>query len=182
MCKRLNVPHICRILFTNLFTKLNDVMTNRISADLTEADRLRCQQLLADAKALLPFLITLEPNERKAKRNLGQGGVGFVRECLNAARQHPDTLPGTFVVEEFDRDVRLLESLDPIAAKLNELHQLLTDPRQRLGQEALDQAGVVYDAVKSHSKRHSDLKPLLLRLSDFYKRSTSAAGAQKAKQ
>ncbi|MFN0034199.1 MAG: hypothetical protein ACKVUS_03970 [Saprospiraceae bacterium] len=154
-------------------------MTNRISAELAEADRLRCLQLIADLKTALPFLITLEPNERKAKRNLGQGSVGYVRECLNAAQQHPEVLPNAFSVAEFEKDVRLMESLEPLTAKLNELSQMLTDTRQRLGQESLDQAGVLYDAVKAHTKRSSDLKPLMLRLKDFYKRSASVSTEKK---
>jgi hypothetical protein len=124
-------------------------------------------------------LLILAPNERRAKRSLGQSGVGYVRECLNAAQQHPEMLPSVFNVSEFEKDVRLLESMEPLTAKLNELSQMFADTRMRLGQEALEQAGVVYDAVKTHTKRNNDLKPLESRLKEFYKRS-SATPVQKS--
>lgn len=113
------------------------------------------------------------------KRRLGMAGVGYVRECLNAAHQHPDVLPATFDVAEFEKDIRLIESLEPLMTKLNELAQMLNDTRLRLGQEAMDQAGVVYDSVKLHAKRNSELNQLVAQLKGFHQRKPGEALAKR---
>ncbi|MCI1190177.1 hypothetical protein MON38_22350 [Hymenobacter sp. DH14] len=84
---------------------------NRISETLSAADAKKVTDLLRQAEALLPFLITLQPEESRSLRNIGFDGVPFAKAALEATRANLDFTRRSFDLAEFEKDVDLMDAL-----------------------------------------------------------------------
>lgn len=125
---------------------------NRISAQLTDADRAAVLAAINTIREKLPFLIDLSPEERKGLPRLGDKSLAFVAQALELATQNPDILPRSFDVEEFRKDVELLNALRPIATAFTQLQELLDDTYVEVGSEAYSSGLLVYQYARSSNK------------------------------
>ena len=91
---------------------------NRISETLSPADAKKVLGLLRQAEALLPFLVTLQPEESRRLRNIGFDGIPFAQAALDAVRGSQDFTRRSFDLPEFEKDVALMDSLRGIQAVL----------------------------------------------------------------
>ncbi len=94
---------------------------NLISARLAVADRAAVPDAIQTIRTKLPFLIDLTPEERKSLPRLGDRSHAFVSKALELATQNYDILPRSFDVEEFRKDVELLDALRPILTAFTQL-------------------------------------------------------------
>ena len=122
---------------------------NRVSASLSDAD---CEAVLAAVQTIrqkLPFLVDLTPEERHKLPKMGDTGRAFVERALTVAAQNPDILPRSFDAEEFRRDAELLASLQPVAAALGQLYELVDDTMLEVSGEAYASALAVYNYARA---------------------------------
>jgi hypothetical protein len=125
------------------------MVTNQISATLTQADRDAALAAIATLKEKLPFLIDLTPEERKALPKMGDKSRAFVSKALEVATQNPDFLPRSFDLEEMRKDVQLFEAMYPIVVALTQLQELVDDTCLAVGSEAYAAALQVYNYAKA---------------------------------
>jgi hypothetical protein len=122
---------------------------NRVSASLPAADREAVMAAVQTIRQKLPFLVDLSPEERRKLPKMGDKGRAFVERALTVATQNPDILPRSFDVDEFRRDAELLAALEPLAAALGQLNELLDDTLLEVSGEAYASALAVYGYARA---------------------------------
>jgi len=128
------------------------MMTNQISATLTQTDRDAALAAIATLKEKLPFLIDLTTEERRSLPKMGDKSRAFVGKALEVARQNPDFLPRSFDLDEMKRDVDLFESMYPIFLALTQLQELVDDTVVAVGSDAYAAALLIYNFAKASGK------------------------------
>lgn len=121
---------------------------NRISETLTAADAKKIVDFLHQAEALLPFLITLQPEESKGLRNIGFDGVPFAQAALDAVRASVDFTRRSFDLPEFEKDVALMDGLRGIRAVLGPLAQKVEDTYRLAGADVMVTADDIYEDLR----------------------------------
>ncbi|WP_193196165.1 hypothetical protein [Nostoc sp. MG11] len=121
---------------------------NRISANLSQTDRLQVMQAITTIREKLPFLIDLTAEERKSLPKLGDKSRAFVSKALEVATQNPDFLPRSFELDEMRRYVELFDALYPVLLSLTQLQELVDDTLIATGSEAYTAALAVYNYAK----------------------------------
>lgn len=123
-------------------------MENRINATLSVADRDKVLDLIAQIRALLPFLIDLSPDERQSLPKMGDKSRAFVQQALQLAEQDDSYLPRSFDVAEMKNDVELTDGLYPIMLALAQLSEFVADTYTLVGSEAYTGGLVIYQSAK----------------------------------
>lgn len=145
-------------------------MANRISAEYPTDAQTAVSDVMKQLHQHLNFLVTLGPADRRAKQNMGSYSLGYARECLSSALIHPEMLPGTFDIHEFEKDVALYSNLQFAAAELNSFAQRVNDTLVLLGQEMMEQSNFVYHQSKLAASRDNRYKPACDRMAERYSR------------
>ena len=127
-------------------------MENRIDATLEAAKRDQILDLIAQVRAILPFLIDLTPEERQALPKMGDKSRAFVSQALQLALQDDTYLPRSFDVAEMQRDVELAEAIFPIMVALKQLSEFVDDTYVQIGSEAYTAALVVYQSARRNGQ------------------------------
>ena len=123
--------------------------TNRINATLPQESADAVMAAIAKIQDLLPFLIDLTPDERKAMAKFGEKNRSFVVKAEAIAVQHPEILPRGFVLDDMKTDIRLVEQLYPIQIALADLLGRVEDSFYAAGSEAYTAALQVYSYAKA---------------------------------
>ena len=151
---------------------------NRISATLTAADAKKIVEALHQVEALLPFLITLQPEESKGLRNIGFDGIPFAQAALDAVRASVDFTRRSFDLAEFEKDVALMDGLRGIRAVLGPLAQKVEDTYRLVGADVMVTADDVYEDLRKDNGATAAVQaPLQI----MKKRYAQRLGAAKAK-
>ncbi len=127
-------------------------MQNRIDAVLTVTNRDQVLDLIAQIRALLPFLIDLAPEDRQTLPKMGDKSRAFVGGSLQLATHDDSYLPRSFDVAEMRKDVELAEALLPIAVALKQLSEFVDDTYIQVGSEAYTAALVVYQSAQRNGQ------------------------------
>ncbi|MCQ8118457.1 hypothetical protein [Methylomonas rosea] len=126
----------------------NDLVKGELSADQQNA----VLGLINQIQNLLPFLIDLNADERRALPKLGDKSRAFVDQGLVLAVQNPGILPRSFDLDEYQRDVTLVRQLEPLVLALGQLQGRLEDTFLAAGSDAYSQTLLVYQAAKLAGK------------------------------
>lgn len=154
-------------------------MQNRITATLTEADRLAVLEAFKTILTKLPFLVSLTPDERRELPKMGDKSVAFVRKSVEMAQEGSDYLPGAFDAEEFKNDLALFDALLPILQKSVKLNEMLEDTMIVVGSDLYVAALEHYAAAKRNGST-GGLDELLTVLGQrFSRRSASSKPSAK---
>ncbi len=121
---------------------------NRVNAVLAPEDKAEVLAALKVIRAKLPFLIGLSKDQRKQMAKMGDARYSFVHQTLGLAQDVPEMLPRAFNVEDFRRDVELLEDLRGILLEVSTLNEALDDTAFALANEAYTSARTVYRFAK----------------------------------
>lgn len=148
---------------------------NRISETLSAADAKKVVDLLRQAEALLPFLITLQPEESRSLRNIGFDGVPFAQAALDAVRADQSFTRRSFDLPEFEKDVALMDSLRGIQAVLGPLAQKLNDTYRLAGADVMVTADDVYEDLRRDNGETAAVQPALQTMKKRYAQRLSAA-------
>jgi hypothetical protein len=151
---------------------------NRISAALAPPDTQKIIDFLQQAEALLPFLITLQPEESRRLRNIGFDGVPFAQAALDAVRADLSFTRRSFDLPEFEKDVALMDALRGIQAVLGPLAQKVSDTYRLAGADVMVTADDVYEDLR---KDNGETAAVQAPLQIMKKRYAQRLGAAKAK-
>jgi hypothetical protein len=151
---------------------------NRISETLSAADAKKIVDALHQIEALLPFLITLQPEESKGLRNIGFDGIPFAQAGLDAVRASVDFTRRNFDLAEFEKDVALMDALRGIRAVLGPLAQKVEDTYRLAGANVMVTADDIYEDLR---KDNGETAAVQAPLQIMKKRYAQRLGAAKAK-
>lgn len=125
----------------------------KINATLADADR---DKILADIKeswTLMPFMINITDDEKKAIPKMGQVNIGWVQKALDYAAANPKLVPPYLNVGDLNCEVSLAEQLSPIFEAVNQLASALDSTYAVVGSEAYVTALSFYNSVRDAAKR-----------------------------
>ncbi len=127
------------------------MLENRVSASLTPEDKQAVMDAIKTIREKLPFLVNLNPEERRSLPKMGDKSRAFVKKAAEVAQQNEGILPRAFDLEEMVRDVQLSEDIFPILVALTQLHELVDDTYMAVGSEAYTGALLVYNSAKMNN-------------------------------
>lgn len=122
---------------------------NRVNATLSPEDKAEVIAALRLVRQKLPFLIGLSKEQRKKMSKMGDARYSFVQQTLGLAEEVPDMLPRSFSVENFRRDVELLDALRGVLLEVSALYEVLDDTAFALANEVYTSACAVYRYAKA---------------------------------
>jgi hypothetical protein len=141
-----------------------------ISYDLPQADLTAVKDAIKQISDKLPFLITLDAEERKSIFKLGPKSADFVLDASSAAANFPAILPAAFDQVEYGKDTRLFESLAEIKLLLDSLKEKLDHTYMAVGSESMVASLEVYAYVQTAADRTPGLRSVADKLKDRFKR------------
>ena len=148
---------------------------NRISAALTPADAQKIVDFLHQAEALMPFLITLQPEESRGLRNIGFDGIPFAQAALDAVRADVKFTRRAFDLPEFEKDVALMDVLRGVRAVLGPLAQKVEDTFRLTGADVMVTADDVYEDLRKDNGETAAVQAPLLAMKKRYAQRMSTA-------
>jgi len=142
--------------------------SNKISAVFTDAEKNDVLTKINEAKALMPFLVSLTVDERKRLKGIGNKNLAYVQKCLEGALAFPDELKKNFDVAEFQKDVTLFNNLLGTQIVCQALLELVDDSMKAAGIDAMGSASEVYDSLKSSAKSNANVKAIVAEIGERF--------------
>ncbi len=149
-------------------------MNNRIDITTTAEQLAAAHTAAASLSNALPFLVAMDPDERMKMLKMGERTEGFVRTALEAARQHPDTLPVLLDVEALERDLTLRDELAPFEMLFATMLQKVQDTRRLAGRDLYSGCLSIYQSLQRYGGTEG-VDATLAQLGKRFKR-TAAVG------
>ncbi len=145
-------------------------MQNRIDITATLEQLTAAHAAVVSLSTALPFLVALDVDERIKMLKMGDRAEGFVRTALQAARQHPDTLPVLLDVDALERDLVLREALAPFELLFATMLQKVQDTRRIAGSDLYAGCLDIYQSLQRYGGTEG-VDGALAQLSKRFKRS-----------
>ncbi len=146
---------------------------NRISAVLTDADKIAILTAIIAIKTKLPFLISLSPKERKSLRKAASKRQGYVSDVADGVKAFPSAMPGTFPTAEYLKDANLYVPMGEILPAIMGLALTVEDTRIQLGSELITASDNAYASLKNAARLDSNVKPAVEKIGAGLKRKTA---------
>lgn len=121
---------------------------NLISMELSDATVTALNAALEQAEAQLAGLIALDNATRRQLTKMGDKSEAFVRQTLTVLEQNPDIVPPGLGLAEAQADLRALDRLRPVLARLQRLAERATDSEMALGSDLMNVALEGYGLLK----------------------------------
>jgi len=134
---------------------------------------------ILEIKNKLPFLVNIEPKDKKSYNKMGSKSVSFVEAALRIAKSQPEVIPAGLKVDEFEKDVNLTVALSDLAALIDPLCEAVRDTLTVVGSEAMSLSNMVYGHVKVSSKSDANLDEAKRTLGQRYERQGKKKSVQK---
>jgi hypothetical protein len=126
---------------------------NRVSIIITPEDKTAVNQAIATIREkLLPYLIALTPSERKGLPKMSDKTIPFVNKALNYAVSNPEFMPPYLQLNELNKDVNAVNTLNVFHTQLEQVVTGLDDTMMLAGSEAYIAALSYYNSVKQAAK------------------------------
>lgn len=152
---------------------------NLLSIALSEEDIAAINTALGDIESRLAGLVALDNDARRGLTKMGDKSEAFVRQTLMVLEQNPDIVPDAIGLPEAMGDLRALDQLRPVAARLQRLSERVSDSRMALGSDAMNTALQGYALLKL-AGRNKGLEALGQALSTRFSRSPRSAEPEPA--
>ena len=150
-----------------------------ISATMVQADIDTVKTALGTINTKMPFLVTLEPDERKSLFKLGPKSADFVSDASTAVNNFPNILPTTFDKTEYGKDTTLFKVLADLKFLVDSLKEKLDNTYMAVGSEAMIASLEVYAYVQTAADRTPGLQTVADKLKDRFR---AQGGRKKAAQ
>ncbi len=126
---------------------------NRVSAEITAANKAVIMAKFTELKALMPFLINLTKTERIQLPKLGSASLGFDEQCTSYMATAPNLIPPFVVVAEVTKDRALRLALADVLREARKLCEMVDDTLLLVGSEIWMADISFYQTVKQAARR-----------------------------
>lgn len=126
---------------------------NRISVELLAATVNLVKAKIAEATALLPFLINLTKEERITLPKLGPASLAFDEQCASYMASEPNLVPPFVIPAEVAKDRALRVQLEDMFREAKRFCEKLDDTRMLVGSEIWMANLSFYQMVRQGAKR-----------------------------
>jgi hypothetical protein len=155
---------------------------NNISVTLVQADLDAVKTAIATINSKLPFLVTLDKDERQALVKLGPKSADFVNDASAAVSTFPQILPTSFDKVEYGKDTALFKALNDIKFLVDSLSEKVDNTYMAVGSEAMMASLEVYAYVQTAKDRTPGLGSVADKLKERFKGNTGRKKGGKSKE
>jgi hypothetical protein len=142
---------------------------NKVSAVLPDADKAAVITSVGQIKKTLPFLISVNAEERHDNRKMGAKSVEYVNLNLQGTQSFGNLIPANVNIAEFAKDVTLVNQLSSIRIELASLLESIDDTMLVAGSDAMVTADQVYGYLKAGAKTNAAVKALVAEIAKRFK-------------
>lgn len=129
------------------------VIAKRSSFDITDDDLQAVQAAVQTLQTkLVPHLVNIGPDEKRALAKMGSKSVDFVSKTLSYATTNPQFKPAFVDIDDFSRDVAAFGVLRSLQQPVAQLADMLGDSLALTGSDAMTAALAYYQSVKTANK------------------------------
>lgn len=150
------------------------MIANRMSHIVSDDNRRQIMEHIAAINTLLPFLVGLKADERKKRLKPGDRDHAFIRKAYEVGPKVEEHLPRSFTMEEFKKDVELMDALYSVMVEVSQLAEKLSDTHAIVSSEAYAAALLVYRNAKD-IKEEKGLKKHIAELSRRFAKTSASA-------
>jgi hypothetical protein len=129
-----------------------------LNASISATDKADVITKIGEVKTLLPFLLNLTPDQRKALRKMGSKRTGYVNDVYQGVMNNTNVVPSAFDLAAYTRDKILHDDLTDILDQLIPLYESISDTLLLAGNELMKQSDSGYDYLKRAAKDNSALQ------------------------
>jgi len=147
---------------------------NRIDLVITQEQIDTILAALKSIEEIIPGLIELTLEQRKAMPRYSSDDLGFILDALSIAEQHPEILPPSFDLDEMRRDVNTLQKLTALSHAIARFAGIFDDSLYAAGSESKGHGRSIYQFVKTHNALTGKLEDALNRLAKHFARKPAA--------
>lgn len=127
-------------------------MENKVSITISDEAMTENLEAVKTLNGNLQGLINLTDEERQTLAKMGDKSVAFVNKNLEYAKKNPHIVPTFLDIQEFEKDVVVVNDLKKMMIPLQQLVEKLDDTTMQAGSEAYTAALIFYTAVKGAAK------------------------------
>lgn len=140
---------------------------NDISQTVTAAQEAAIMTKIDELNALIAaWAMTITDAQRQSYFKLSDRRLAFHEKCRDYMHQHPETVPPTIDMTEYDKDQNLFDATSRIIAKINTVLQPVVDTQTVAGADLLNADLFYYNYLPLEAKAgvpgaediHGDLK------------------------
>ncbi|MFL6696601.1 MAG: hypothetical protein ACJ8GJ_05495 [Vitreoscilla sp.] len=130
-----------------------NVIAKRNLFDIPAEDLQAVQAAVQTLQAkLVPHLVNIGPDEKRALVKMGSKSVDFVSKTLTYANTNPQFKPAFVDIDTFSSDVTAFGVLRSLHQPVSQLADMLDDSLALTGSDAMTAALAYYQSVKSANK------------------------------
>ena len=130
-----------------------NVIGKRTSFDIPDDDLQAVQAAVQTLQAkLIPHLVNIGPDEKRALAKMGSKSVDFVSKTLTYANTNPQFKPAFVDIDSFSSDVAAFGVLRSLQQPVSQLADMLDDSLALTGSDAMNAALAYYQSVKTANK------------------------------
>ncbi len=126
---------------------------NRISAEVTVANKTAILTKITEINALLPFLVNLTKEERITLPKLGSSSLAFDEQCASYMATAPNLIPPFVTAAEVTKDRNLRVVLADVLRETRKLCEKLDDSLMLVGSEIWLADLSFYQTARQAAKR-----------------------------
>jgi hypothetical protein len=127
---------------------------NRISAEITSANKTAFLQHMTDAVALIPFSVNLTAEERGTLQNISNKRSGMLDAFIQEMTAHPELIPSYLDMLEVNKDVTLIRDVWQMRAAADANCERLDDGAICLSSDLMIAFSIFYAVVKDAKRRN----------------------------
>lgn len=143
-------------------------MKDRINISLTDEEFENATDAVKSVSDAMPYLIALNPSERRHIVRVGLASEGFMQGALELARQNPHLVPSVVDMAALERDLALRDKLAPLEAALTLLATKVNHTRRLANADLYEGCLDIYHELQRHGQDQG-LDDLLAPLRERFK-------------
>ncbi len=126
---------------------------NRISAEITAANKTAILTKIVEILDLIPFRVNFTPDERRSVPGIGVTREGMIPAFTQEMAAHPELVPSYVDTVDLTKDIALRAGLLELASRARELLESFEDTAQAAGSDILLAFLAFYNNVQQAAKR-----------------------------
>ncbi|WP_119718505.1 hypothetical protein [Cognatilysobacter tabacisoli] len=119
-----------------------------IGVEVSEEELTAIDVALSALESNLKGLIALSADQRRGMVKMGGKSEAFCRQAVTVFTQHPDVLPRNFDLDQFRRNLEMLDALRPRLSRISRLHERSVHSQMALGSSLMSNALDGYAVMK----------------------------------
>jgi uncharacterized protein with von Willebrand factor type A (vWA) domain len=141
---------------------------SNVTVTLSAADKATIKQKVQDILALLPFIINLTLEERKALPKMGNHRYTFVKRLIQAVKENSAHIPASYDIAALEQDFSGYDDINEVRIPVIQLLEKMDDTMRAAGAEAYLKALQGKELLEAANRTESGMDNIMKELQEFF--------------